>query len=155
MCTYSYIFVNAMSNCCISRMGKKPVQYNTSRPQSMERERTHTPTTNLPKRSSPHLPKQPFIQDPNMPLMQPPEPLTVLEEARRRIDMSNRQQRMSRWVEHPSQDSGMTWSCIECSVDEKHPLCYRVREDVFVRVVAWRGFHKQIWKYLEYRLLCL
>nr|XP_054762624.1 axin-1-like [Lytechinus pictus]XP_054762625.1 axin-1-like [Lytechinus pictus]XP_054762626.1 axin-1-like [Lytechinus pictus]XP_054762627.1 axin-1-like [Lytechinus pictus]XP_054762628.1 axin-1-like [Lytechinus pictus] len=78
----------------MSTMSKKPVQYNTSRPNSMERERTHTPTTNLAKRSSPHLPKQPFIQDPKMPLMQPPEPLTVLEEARRRIDMSSRQQRM-------------------------------------------------------------
>ncbi|XP_030840345.1 axin-1 isoform X2 [Strongylocentrotus purpuratus] len=86
------------------KMGKKPVQYNTSRPQSMERERTHTPTTNLPKRSSPHLPKQPFIQDPNMPLMQPPEPLTVLEEARRRIDMSNRQQRMSSKTSDPRKE---------------------------------------------------
>ncbi|XP_071477316.1 axin-1-like [Diadema antillarum] len=94
---------------------KKPVVYNTSRPTSMERERTHTPTTSLAQHSSPHLPKQPFAQDPNMPLMQPPEPLTVLEEARRRIDVSSRQQRISGKTSDPRKDKrpgvpGMTSS---------------------------------------------
>ncbi|XP_033631057.1 axin-1-like [Asterias rubens] len=68
---------------------KKPVAYNTSRPTSQER--TYCLTKVLPQRSSPHLPTQPIMQDPSMPLNKPPEPLTVLEEVRRRIDVSSKQ----------------------------------------------------------------
>ncbi|XP_038063534.1 axin-1-like [Patiria miniata] len=70
-------------------MPKKPVAYNTSRPNSQER--THCLTKVLPQRSSPHLPTQPIMQDPSMPVNKPPEPLTVLEEVRRRIDVSSKQ----------------------------------------------------------------
>ncbi|XP_022084822.1 axin-1-like isoform X2 [Acanthaster planci] len=70
-------------------MPKKPIAYNTSRPTSQER--TYCATKQLPQRSSPHLPTQPIMQDPSMPLNKPPEPLTVLEEVRRRIDVSSKQ----------------------------------------------------------------
>ncbi|PIK60480.1 putative axin-1, partial [Apostichopus japonicus] len=42
-----------------------------------------------------HIPNQPFMQDTSMPLMQPPEPRVVLEEARRRIDISSKQKSSS------------------------------------------------------------
>ncbi|XP_077979898.1 axin-1-like [Glandiceps talaboti] len=57
---------------------KKPVAYNTSRPSSIERAQIAWTSKNKPS--------QPFIQDPCMPINTPPDPLSVLEEARRRID---------------------------------------------------------------------
>ncbi|XP_070580133.1 axin-1-like [Ptychodera flava] len=60
---------------------KKPVAYNTSRPSSSER-----PLPVQGAWTSKKQPSQPIMQDRYMPINTPPDPLSVLEEARRRID---------------------------------------------------------------------
>ncbi|CAH1794458.1 unnamed protein product, partial [Owenia fusiformis] len=52
---------------------KQPLQYNASRPGSLER-------------SVPAKPSQPFATDPSMPLIPPPNPTVQLEEAKRRLE---------------------------------------------------------------------
>ncbi|NP_001158475.1 axis inhibitor 1 [Saccoglossus kowalevskii] len=63
------------------RMGsKKPATYGTSRQSSTER------PYNVQAAWVKNKPAQPIMQDPSMPVNPPPDPLSVLEEARRRID---------------------------------------------------------------------
>lgn len=68
--------------------GKKPVQYNASRSASLDRSlHSHMSTSvssDYGERSV--LPAQPMVQDPSMPLLNPPNPMTQLEEVKRRLE---------------------------------------------------------------------
>lgn len=73
---------------------KRASGHSSTRNSLSSQERTHTMSnyggyTSSHKAS--HLPNQPFMQDPSMPLIPPPEARVVLEEARRIIDLSSKQ----------------------------------------------------------------
>ena len=85
---------------------KKPVQYNATRSGSMDRSGLHGMLPNkgefaLPPSQVPQgamvdwatnnvKPTQPIIQDPHMPLLNPPNPTIQLEEAARRLHEEER-----------------------------------------------------------------
>ena len=82
---------------------KMQVQYNNaSRSGSLDRSGLHTVLPPECQVTS-ALPGQPFIQDPSMPLMTPPNTTTQLEEAKRRLEDESNKARLlkSRCVANP------------------------------------------------------
>ena len=71
-----------MSDSSDSSSKKQPVQYNASRSGSLDRSGSQSWYNEA---SSHVLPRHPIIQDPSMPLLDPPNPTTQLEEAKRRL----------------------------------------------------------------------
>nr|AMY99570.1 axin [Terebratalia transversa] len=70
----------------VGSSSKQPVQYNVTRSGSLERSGLSTVISSMTSAHSKGMPFQPFSQDPNMPLLEPPNPTTQLEEAKRRLE---------------------------------------------------------------------
>ena len=86
----SAVFVTLLSACSLSSRlrsvsGSKK-SHETSRPSSVERPGAVHPWVSAQFRNNNVQPSHPFIQDPTMPPNPAPNPLTQLEEARRRLE---------------------------------------------------------------------